>query len=165
MLGDEARWSDGRLELRADWHAWRILSEHLTVLAALAPYNLGTSETRASDRLLLDRGERHLYVAQSEVARAFLDGQWTPRGELPAADPPPLVELDDLATEATAFRPIAPPLDLVERVAEQMQRAEANAQALQAWLAEFLPPEDPEVQRTRVEQALTELLRRSEGKG
>ncbi len=102
---------------------------------------------------------------QSEVARAFLDGQWTPRGELPAADPPPLVELDDLATEATAFRPIAPPLDLVERVAEQMQRAAVNTEALQVWLVTFLPPPDPAAQQLLIEQALAELLRWSEGKG
>ena len=51
-LGDEARWSDGRFELRADWHAWRIFTEHHTVQAALAPYNLGSSETQATERLL-----------------------------------------------------------------------------------------------------------------
>lgn len=163
MIGDEARWGDGRLELRADWHAWRIFTEHHTVLAALAPYNLGSSHSRAIDRLVLDRGERWLYVAQSEVARAFLDAQWTPRGELPAVEPP-ATELGDLATEAAAFRPVASPPDLAARVAEQMQQAAVNAEALQGWLAEFLPP-DPAAQQARTRQALAELLRWSEGKG
>jgi hypothetical protein len=89
-LGDEARWGDGRFELRADWHAWRIFTEHLTVMAALAPYDLGSSEAPATHRLLLDRGARLLYVVPTEAVRAFLEAQWTPRGELPAAELPPV---------------------------------------------------------------------------
>jgi hypothetical protein len=163
-FGDEARWGDGRFELRADWYAWRIFTEHLTVMAALAPYDLGSSETPATHRLLLDRGDRRLYVAPTEAAWAFLDVQWTPRGELPAAELPPAADLGDLAAEAAAFRPVASPPDLAARVAARMQRAADNCEALQAWLAASMPPPEPAAQQSMIEQALAELLRRSEGR-
>jgi hypothetical protein len=34
-------------------------------------------------------------------------------------------------------------------------------EALQAWLAAFMPPPDPAAQQSIIEQALAELLRRS----
>jgi len=90
----------------------------------------------------------------------FISRQWTPRGELPAAELPPSDELSDLVSEAAAFRPVPAPPGLVEQVMVQMQRSYANDQALQEWLAAYMPPPNPAAQRAMTEQALAELLRR-----
>jgi hypothetical protein len=163
-FGDEVCWSDGRFELRADWYAWRVFTEHTTVMAALASYDFGSSATVGTHVLLLDRGDRRLSVAPTAAARAFLDAQWTPRGDLPAAELPPTAELGELTAEAAAFQLVAPLPDLAAQVVARMQRAAATCAALQAWLSTFMPPPDPTAQRAMIEATLAELLGRSERK-
>ena len=151
--GDEARWSDGRVTAGADWYAWRTFVEHPPIQASLAAYELGSSETPATHTLLLDRDERRLFVAPIAVAAAFLAAQWTPRGELPT-DELRFGSVLDLASEAAAFRPLIPAPDLAATVATRIQRAHANNQALERWLAEQLPPFDPTAPWDLIEQTL-----------
>lgn len=163
---DEARAHDGRFELPADWYAWRVFTEHLMVMAALAPYDFG-GEIEGTHVLLLDRGDRRLYVAPTAVALTFLASQWTPRGELPAAELEQLAELPDLdlATEISRFQAVPMTPALAAEVSDWMQRAAANYAALATWLAEHLPKPDPAAERAMIEQALAALIRRNERQG
>src|SRR5947208_12955448 len=68
--GDEARWRDGRVAADADWYAYRTFVEHPPIQAALAAYELGSSETPPSHTLLLDRDTRRLFVAPTAMAAA-----------------------------------------------------------------------------------------------
>jgi len=159
-FGDEARCADGRVETDAKWFAYHVFTESPAVMVALAPHDLGSSETAATHWLLLDRGDRRLYVAPAASAAVFLSRQWMPRGELPVAELPLSDELGDLVSEAAAFQPVPVPPGLIEQAMTQMQRSYANDQALQEWLAAYMPPPNPAAQRAMMEQALAELLRR-----
>ena len=125
-------------------------------------YELGSSETPPTHALLLDRDARRLFVAPTAVAAAFLDAQWTPRGELPVGELL-LGDVLDLASEAAAFRSRIPAPDLAATVATRIQSAHANSQALEHWLAEQLPPSDPAAPWDLVEQTLAAWARQAQG--
>ena len=152
---DDARAHDGRFDLPADWYAWRVFTEHLAVMAVLTPFNFG-SEVKGTHILLLDRADRRLYAAATATALAFLTAQWTPTGDLPAAELQQLAELPDLdlMTEASRFQAVPLSPALAAEVSARMQRAAANYAALASWLAEHLPKPDPAAVRATMEQAL-----------
>jgi hypothetical protein len=71
--GDELVWEDGRAKLiGANWPAWLIFVRHCRVARHLAPYQLGSSESEAAHKLLLDRQERTLYVGERKQVARFL---------------------------------------------------------------------------------------------
>jgi len=137
------------------------------VTVVLAPYDFG-GEAEGTHLLLLDRGDRRLYAAPTAVGQAFLASQWTPHGELPAAELRRFAELSDLAdlvTEASHFQSIPTTPGLATEVADRMQRAAANYLALESWLAEHLPKPDLVAEQDMLEQALAALLRHTEHRG
>ena len=162
---DDARAHDGRFDLPADWYAWRVFTEHLIVTVALAPYDFGGEVGKGTHLLLLDRGNRQLYAVPSAGALAFLNSQWTPHGEVAAADLPQttdFVDLANLVTETSSFQPVVLRPRLAAEVSARMQRSAANYAALATWLTKHLPKPDVAVEQILIEQALTALLRRTE---
>lgn len=163
---DDARAHDGRFDLPADWYAWRVFTEHLTVMAVLAPFDFGGG-IEGTHMLLLDRADRRLYAVATATALPFLAAQWMPAGELPAAELRQLTELPDLdlVTEVSRFQAMPVTPAIAAEVSSRMQRAAANYAALASWLAEHLPKPDPTVVRAMMEQTLAALLGRYEERG
>lgn len=83
LLGDEARYDDGRCSGDADWTAYLAFVEHPQVEPYLRPYDLGSSEDEARDFLVLDREARSLSVLSAQEAALRLSQQWGTRPAVP----------------------------------------------------------------------------------
>ena len=83
--GDEVEYDDGRLAGTGEGHAYLRYTRHRAVAAHLAPYELGSSDSPARHRLVLDRRARKLYVATDQEARAHLRAHWSPLEVRPAS--------------------------------------------------------------------------------
>lgn len=83
--GDEARLNDGRVEVDAYWPGYLALTDHPRIYPEIRDYNLGSSEEIADTWLVLDRKERHLYLAAIPEAKRFLQSRWPqPKAVTPA---------------------------------------------------------------------------------
>lgn len=106
-FGDEAIYTDGRVEADGNWQAYTMLMDHPTNAellrypcwfcrgrgttndlenepceesfgAGTLEYNLGSSEFQATHVLIADREERRVYVAPRWAGEQFLREQWPP---------------------------------------------------------------------------------------
>jgi hypothetical protein len=88
--GDEPFYDDGRTSgTGAPW-PYLAFVRHRALAPELAPYNLGSSDGLGSECLLLDRGDKVLYVVPLSSARRFLATQHPPPAR--AAEHAPAVE-------------------------------------------------------------------------
>jgi hypothetical protein len=137
--GDEASYSDGRRSGTGmlNNEAYLAFVCHPGVEPHLADYNLGASDAEASHWFVLDREERHLYVALAPAAERFLQRQW---GDPPQKSAPLRVkdsaELEQLVANAlnmhswTEVTSVGSTADAMRALQEERQRT----QDLQAWL-------------------------------
>ena len=70
--GDEVRWDEGWRSADGAWQAWLTFTRHPRVAPALAPYQLGDSDTPATHWLLLDREARTCFVGTAAAVRQAL---------------------------------------------------------------------------------------------
>lgn len=80
--GDESFYDDGRTSGTGSPWAYLAVVRHPAVAPELSPYDLGSSDSVATECLLLDRGEGVLYAAPVRSARRFLIQQHPPLPEL-----------------------------------------------------------------------------------
>ena len=73
--GDEAEYDDGLSSGTGDWMGFLAYVQHRKIAPRLAGYDLGSSDGEARHCLVLDRGERVLYVADMRSAGRFLAEQ------------------------------------------------------------------------------------------
>ena len=128
--GDGAVWDDGVVSTDAEWEAFLAYVQHPVVAPALAPYNLGSSDTPAVHRLLLDLEERRAYIGPAGAVARFL------RADVPLSPVSPEEVVGLLARLRSASGPSLSPRAVQERMARRRQALERLVRALdRAWRA------------------------------
>lgn len=124
---DEAVVSDGQISVGGNWEGYLIYVRHFAF--ELEAYNLGSSETQARERLVIDLVERKAYVAHWREAAAWLRAQW-PKEELMRLSTEQWKHLKR-QTQAEMRTLPAPTLEELQAAYWQQQKAFS---ALRAWL-------------------------------
>lgn len=133
-LGDTCVYDDGRLS--GTGHGWGYLG--FVRSAAVAPHlahaDLGSSEHEGTERLVVQRPERRVYLATAAEARSVVCGQW------PAAEAVELTreEWDEVigrVRQAMLSRPIPSMGDLMRQMNEHSKLVADMLRWLDAWLA------------------------------
>jgi len=70
--GDELMWDEGWRSADGAWQGWLTFTRHPRVAPALAPYQLGDSDTPATHWLLLDREARTCSVGTAGAVQRAL---------------------------------------------------------------------------------------------
>jgi hypothetical protein len=120
--GDESFYDDGRTSGTGSPWAYLAFVRHRAVAQELAPYDLGSSDSEATECLLLDRGEGVLYVAPVRSARRLLIQQHPPLPELTPEDLSALQErLADLSRQWREERVEVSQADIARAMQEERQ--------------------------------------------
>ena len=101
---------------------------HPLIAPSLWGAHLGSADEEPRDWLLVDQGERLLYLAAPEAARCFLAEQW-PRSVAPREYTPA-----ELARRLSALEETVLPPDWAERLEEALRESRANYRLLMQWL-------------------------------
>jgi hypothetical protein len=130
--GDEGMVSDGFVTFTGHWPGYLAFVQHPRVVSHLAGYDLGSSETPASHRLLIDLQERIAYIATGEEVERFLANQWA-HEQSPQATTLFVEDLDSLLKEWAESKQDIPTMEEVMRRMEEDQKA---VETLHTWLEE-----------------------------
>jgi hypothetical protein len=136
--GDEVIFDDGATSATGNWHQFLLYVQHRRIRPHLRTYDFGSSEDEPVHYLILDRDERKLFVAPTDLAGAFLQAQqmayWQQQPQ--KEEPGPMVvngleDLMNLVKRSAGWHPIE---ISQEQVAVAMQRDRALYVSLYEWL-------------------------------
>jgi hypothetical protein len=133
--GDESFYDDGRTSGTGSPWAYLAYVRHRAVAGSLAPFNLGSSDSEASEWLVLDRAEQVLYVAPAQIARRFLVRQHPPLPQPPLAVGQATESILADLLDLSRWREVQIDPAAVERAMREEQQATA---AMVAFLDEHL---------------------------
>jgi hypothetical protein len=128
--GDESFYDDGRSSGTGSPWAYLAFVRHPVVAPVIAPYDLGSSDSEARECLVLDRGEKVLYVVPIRSARQFLVQQHPPPPELTAVHLADV--LDEFSREWQERRLEVSAADITQAMREENQAIEAIVRFLDA---------------------------------
>ena len=132
--GDEADYDDGQRTGTGNWQGYLAFVQHPTVHPELAQYQLGSSDSEAQHRLILDRQERKLYVASMKDAQRLLALQW------PKTEPIHMTqeEWEVLKSRITAEMKQKQQTIDMEEINRRIEAQYVLVEALQSWLNKYL---------------------------
>jgi len=131
--GDEADYDDGQRAGTGNWQGYLAFVQHPTVHPELAQYQLGSSDSDAQHRLILDRYERKLYVASMKDAQQLLAQQW------PKTEPIHMTREEWTAMQTQILKTIKQHRDIdMDEIHKRVEAQYALVEALQSWLNKYL---------------------------
>jgi len=130
--GDEAMVSDGFVTFTGHWPGYLAFVQHPAVASHLAGYDLSSSETPATHRLLIDLMERMAYIATGEEVERFLANQWVHE----QSSQPTKIFVEDLDSLLKEWAESKQDLPTMEEVMHRIEEDQKAVQTLHTWLDE-----------------------------
>jgi acyl carrier protein phosphodiesterase len=124
--------SDGFVTFTGHWPGYLAFVQHPAVISYLAGYDLGSSETPAKHRLLIDLQKRMAYVAIGEEVGRFLANQWAHE----QSSQPMTLFVEDLDSLLKEWAESQQDLPTMEEVLRRMEEDQKAVQTLRTWLDE-----------------------------
>ena len=126
---DKGTYNDGASSGTGDTGLFLAFKRHPVVAAHLVGTHLGSTDTEASDWLVVDRQEQVLYLATQAAARWHLVAQW------PHLHRPPLEDTqEELGRLLDNLKEAASPPDWPAKLAEALRESRANERLMRQWL-------------------------------
>jgi hypothetical protein len=149
--GDEANYDDGRTRGTGENTGYQAFVDHPKVAVHLRHFDFGSSETRPSQYLLIDRAEHSLYALPVQLAQQFLQLQWSEQNQSTEDQsglsvPLQVASVEDLTAilDLDTWQEVTPPADFNAQVMAALQSQDQFEHDLVAWLDKQQKPLSPE---------------------